>query len=863
MKALHKIFSPDWFKLVCILVSICGCIPFCSGIVTTNLKVLHIYAAVVLLFDLLGERRILRNKGRFLLILFGAFYAVTLLNNRNLINLSGLSDFGYLLIALAVVYSYGRDSHHNDKITGTILCVTITVLNLVGIWMFFTKFFIYHTPTASFIGMYTHENRLCGLWGNPAVQGVIAFLGICLSGILFMGSTGRGKIPYAVMAAVNYVCMLLANARTSIICFAAVCAVFAFFVVLKNRKTIKGFAVAGTAALVIAVLVFTGGQAMQSLIARVDIRYDYYLKNIDEDYAREHGNQLGSNPSVDPTEPSEDGKQPTDPSEEPTTPGQTIVRDDSGLNGRGELWLKGLQLVLKKPLFGHGLNNLNAALSQAGYEGIYITGNLHNVYIDLLVACGLAGFGCFAAFMLIMFGNVKKFFRYSDGKNWNKTAFLSAAIVAFLLYGLVDSSPMFSIYPSALMFWYLFSQLAWLIEQENRRTGHYRPEILQLLEDRFLQKRTPKGKKICFVNDSLGSGGAERILLNITDVLAENGYDVTVLTLWSGGIREAKLNPKVKLRTVDPFDGFFLKRVLYWLNRHYMPIRLYNFLFLDGYYDYTVAFLEGMSTRIVSNTEIGPDDKKYAWVHIDFKNQNWVLPFYKSLDEQKASYKPFNKVFCVSEVTKAAFIDVIGCEDTAETLYNLIDVPKIVNMGQELCPAERPEGLLLCGIGRLNDQKGFDRLISAVAELKRRNLNVSLWILGEGSKRETLEKQIAELDLGKQVRLMGYQQNPYCYAAQADVFVLSSRAEGFGLVVTENLLLGNAVVATDCAGIREQLGDSEYGMVVENTEEALLEGLERILRDEDLLRHYSMKARERAKELSYETQVQNLLSIFS
>ena len=201
--------------------------------------------------------------------------------------------------------------------------------------------------------------------------------------------------------------------------------------------------------------------------------------------------------------------------------------------------------------------------------------------------------------------------------------------------------------------------------------------------------------------------------------------------------------------------------------------------------------------------------------------------------------------------------------ENAVVQSNLMDTRRIVRLGQENCPEDKPEGLLLCAIGRLNDQKGFDRLIPVVGKLREKGLDVKLWILGEGAKRPELEALIAQWKLGEYVKLLGFRENPYCFAAQADVFVLSSRAEGCALVVTENQLLGKPVVATLCSGVREQLGEDEYGIVTDNTEEALLAGLERMLMDEGLRAHYAQKARQKAAQLSYEKQVQQFVDIFS
>ena len=177
MSRLKSIFHPEWFKLITLLVSLLACIPTFGFFITPFLKAFHIYAAAVLVFDFLGERRLFRNKGRFILAAFILLYGVTLLTNLNLLSVSGISDFCYLLAALAIVYSYGESDQGKKEFTSAFICSFISLLNAVGIWMFFTKFFYYDKREGIFIGMYVHENRLCGLWGNSAVLGMTSLIG--------------------------------------------------------------------------------------------------------------------------------------------------------------------------------------------------------------------------------------------------------------------------------------------------------------------------------------------------------------------------------------------------------------------------------------------------------------------------------------------------------------------------------------------------------------------------------------------------------------------------------------------------------------------------------------------------------------
>jgi len=120
---------------------------------------------------------------------------------------------------------------------------------------------------------------------------------------------------------------------------------------------------------------------------------------------------------------------------------------------------------------------------------------------------------------------------------------------------------------------------------------------------------------------------------------------------------------------------------------------------------------------------------------------------------------------------------------------------------------------LICAIGRLSKQKGFDCLLNAVAKLE--NKSVDLVILGEGPLRAELEAQAEDLGIRERVHMPGFVQNPINVLEKSSLFVLSSRWEGFGNVIVEALSTGVPVVATDCPGApRELLLDGKLGHLV-------------------------------------------------
>jgi glycosyltransferase involved in cell wall biosynthesis len=134
---------------------------------------------------------------------------------------------------------------------------------------------------------------------------------------------------------------------------------------------------------------------------------------------------------------------------------------------------------------------------------------------------------------------------------------------------------------------------------------------------------------------------------------------------------------------------------------------------------------------------------------------------------------------------------------------------------REACPVQRPVGKkVITACGRMHRQKGFDVLLPAFAKTAAQ-VPSELWLLGEGPNRAALEAQAAELGVAESVRFLGFQANPLSFFRAADLFVLSSRWEGFGNVVVEALGCGTPVLSTDCPfGPAEVLEDGRWGKLV-------------------------------------------------
>ena len=119
-----------------------------------------------------------------------------------------------------------------------------------------------------------------------------------------------------------------------------------------------------------------------------------------------------------------------------------------------------------------------------------------------------------------------------------------------------------------------------------------------------------------------------------------------------------------------------------------------------------------------------------------------------------------------------------------------------------------------------------------------------------------MEQWVNEQGLQGSVTFLGYQTNPYKYVAACDLFVCASHAEGFSTAATEALIVGTPVITTRVSGMEEMLGSNgEYGIITENDEEALYQGIRDMLTTPGKLEHYKEKAKERGSYFSTEQTV--------
>lgn len=370
-------------------------------------------------------------------------------------------------------------------------------------------------------------------------------------------------------------------------------------------------------------------------------------------------------------------------------------------------------------------------------------------------------------------------------------------------------------------------------------------------------------KKILFFVESLSGGGAEKVLTDLVANLDKTKYDVTVSSLVNIGVYNDLFKEICNYKYIlqNPKKSGFISKKLYFLKYkavHKLSPRLLHKLFFKDTYDIEVAFIEGFSTKIISASS-NNSSKKIAWVHIDLFENHWTKIEYRNLEEEIAAYKRYDTIACVSNSVKTSFSKRFGIKDKVITRYNPVNRQDILNKAKAPIHIMKDKNVVnLVTVGRLEHQKGYDRLLKIVIKLKLDGLKFHIRIVGDGSQKIILQEYILKHNIQDCVSLLGFQNNPYKYINDADVFVCSSRSEGFSTVITEALILGKAIITTKCSGMEELLANNEYGIITKNDSNALYEGLKTFLKNDSLREHYTQKSIERGKDFDLLTIMKNI-----
>lgn len=346
-------------------------------------------------------------------------------------------------------------------------------------------------------------------------------------------------------------------------------------------------------------------------------------------------------------------------------------------------------------------------------------------------------------------------------------------------------------------------------------------------------------KSVLFLIRTLNTGGAEHVLVNIANRMAEDGFSVTVQTLFDEGNYRNNLSRKVIYRRGFHTNSTLMRRIvmkLYFI----LPAGLLGRALIGKGYTHLVAFAAALPTKIIYGCP-GHGAKKIAWIHTDFYHNQDTWRFFGTTGRTLGAYQAFDQILCVSNDAKAGFIRRVGAHRAIDVQYNPLNREEVLQKAQQepTYSVGRKPAFRMVAVGRLSRVKGFDLLIEAMERVcKEAPCPVELYVVGGGAEENALREMIRRLQLQDAVFLCGEQANPYSIMRQCSMQVISSRAEGYPLALCEGHFLGLPVVSTRCTGAVEIIEASGGGILVDVSAEGLAEGLLSMIKDPSAFDRY-------------------------
>ncbi|MEH7440665.1 glycosyltransferase [Neobacillus drentensis] len=367
-------------------------------------------------------------------------------------------------------------------------------------------------------------------------------------------------------------------------------------------------------------------------------------------------------------------------------------------------------------------------------------------------------------------------------------------------------------------------------------------------------------KNLLFVIDSLVAAGAEKSLLTLLSLLDYNKYSVDLMLFGHGEVLEKLLPKEVNILEPLKYTIFankdFKNALIYSLKNR--DIRMlssrikYSFeirrrkysnaekarIFWESVsnviencpknYDVAISYAQGVPTFYVADKIKAME--KFAWVNVSYRLSNIDMEY------QSKFYNVFNKIIAVSDSAKNIFLETFPFyEEKVEVIYD-INNSKFVTEMAEIGKSydDGYDGIRILTIGRLAHQKGYDIALEACKMLKQAGINFRWYVLGKGPLKSELENFIQENGLSEHFVLMGVTDNPYPLIKNCDIYVQTSRFEGFGLAIAEARMLNKPIVTTRFDAVFNQMIHRKNGLVVDLNAIDVYKGVLKLITDKQL-----------------------------
>ncbi|MBC2850958.1 glycosyltransferase [Cetobacterium sp. 8H] len=386
-------------------------------------------------------------------------------------------------------------------------------------------------------------------------------------------------------------------------------------------------------------------------------------------------------------------------------------------------------------------------------------------------------------------------------------------------------------------------------------------------------------KKIAIYNGQLYMGGIERVLVNYLEKLAlEPELDITLIikeNIPEKNVFASEVPKNIKVEYIKSeelcrrTDSYrknkknTISRLMYQWSLFYERVVTRKWVkeyFEKNRFDVIVDFDMSLMKYVdeIKNQDI------ITWAHFTLKGKKK-----KRQEMYKTKFKRYRNIVLICDDMKTEFEEMYPeFKEKGIRIYNPMDFITILKKSEDIKELSKEELDLLkenyfIGVSRLVGGKNRVAMVEIYSELKKRGRKEKLYILGDGPDRENIEKKIKELNLEKDVLLLGQKKNPFPWMKNAKLFLHTSMGEGFGLVLVEAMVCDTIVVAYDCpTGPREILVDGKAGgLIALNDKKAFEDKVMEILENEVLQKSIKEEMYKKMDEFTYEYIRKDLLNV--
>ena len=338
--------------------------------------------------------------------------------------------------------------------------------------------------------------------------------------------------------------------------------------------------------------------------------------------------------------------------------------------------------------------------------------------------------------------------------------------------------------------------------------------------------------KILFMMINMNVGGMEKALLNMISEMDNKEYEVTILMLEKYGGFLEEIPSWVNIQYLEDYNN--IKPML-----NYPPKNVIRDLIKNN------SYLRAFNLMIMHIITKLIDDRTlfYKYVFKDYKSIEDIYDIAVAYagPTDYITYYVLNKInakrkfqWIHFDITKVGFNRKFA-RNNMETFKNIVSKNNIFSKINNQHPYnDNFKGIRLITVGRLSEEKGQDILIPIVKRLNDDGYNIRWYCIGEGNLRKKCEELILKYEVGDKFILLGNINNPYNYINASDIYVQSSRHEGYCIALAEAKILNKPIVTTNFAGAKEQIINNKTGLISECNENDIYNNIKKLLDSEEL-----------------------------